>query len=170
MPNFVAAALLQYYRGLKWGALPVGFWTGWNCSVLPSIAFSVQIAMVVTLQKYRNAGCTGSGLHRNCKSQGAEPDESPYASCSPQLHPSGCNHFRTNRSKPYDRISCCREHLQYSWYRKPFRVDCIKANDYPVIMGITIFYAAFYMLIVLLVDLAYSLIDPRIRLAKGKES
>ena len=47
-------------------------------------------------------------------------------------------------------------------------VDCIKANDYPVIMGITIFYAAFYMLIVLLVDLAYSLIDPRIRLAKGK--
>ena len=38
------------------------------------------------------------------------------------------------------------------------------------IMGITIFYAAFYMLIVLLVDLAYSLIDPRIRLAKGKES
>ena len=37
-------------------------------------------------------------------------------------------------------------------------VDCIKANDYPVIMGITIFYAAFYMLIVLLVDLAYSLI------------
>ena len=49
-------------------------------------------------------------------------------------------------------------------------VDCIKANDYPVIMGITIFYAAFYMLIVLLVDLAYSLIDPRIRLAKGKES
>ena len=69
----------------------------------------------------RNAGCTGSGLHRNCKSQGAEPDESPYASCSPQLHPSGCNHFRTNRSKPYDRISCCREHFQYSWYRKPFR-------------------------------------------------
>ena len=49
-------------------------------------------------------------------------------------------------------------------------VDCITANDYPVIMGITIFYAAFYMLIVLLVDLAYSLIDPRIRLAKGKES
>lgn len=49
-------------------------------------------------------------------------------------------------------------------------VDCIKSNDYPVIMGITIFYAAFYMLIVLLVDLAYSLIDPRIRLAKGKES
>ena len=49
-------------------------------------------------------------------------------------------------------------------------VDCIKANDYPVIMGITIFYAAFYMLIVLLVDLAYSLIDPIIRLAKGKES
>ena len=49
-------------------------------------------------------------------------------------------------------------------------VDCIKANDYPVIMGITIFYAAFYMMIVLLVDVIYSLIDPRIRLARGKEN
>ena len=37
-------------------------------------------------------------------------------------------------------------------------------------MGITVFYAAFYMLIVLLVDVVYSLIDPRIRLARGKEN
>lgn len=36
VPNFVAAALLQYFIGLKWGILPVGFWTNWDCSVLPS--------------------------------------------------------------------------------------------------------------------------------------
>ena len=35
VPNFVAAALLQYYIGLKWGALPVGFWTGWQQLWLP---------------------------------------------------------------------------------------------------------------------------------------
>ncbi len=122
VPNFVAAALLQYYIGLKWGAL-----AGWILDWLELFRIAVHCAFVqcnsygCPFYAYRNAGCTGSGLHRNCKSQGAEPDESPYASCSPQLHPSGCNYFRTNRSKPYDRISCCREHLQYSWYRKPFR-------------------------------------------------
>ena len=48
-------------------------------------------------------------------------------------------------------------------------VDCIKGNDYPVIMGITIFYAAFYMFVILIVDLLYSVIDPRIRLSKDME-
>ena len=48
-------------------------------------------------------------------------------------------------------------------------VDCIKGNDYPVIMGITVFYASFYMLVILLVDIIYSLIDPRIRLSKEQE-
>ena len=47
VPNFVAAALLQYYIGLKWGVLPVGFWTGWNCSVLPSIALSFSATAMV---------------------------------------------------------------------------------------------------------------------------
>ena len=40
VPNFVVAALLQYFVGLKWGILPVAFWTNWFCSVLPSIALS----------------------------------------------------------------------------------------------------------------------------------
>ncbi|MBW7460490.1 ABC transporter permease, partial [Paenibacillus sepulcri] len=48
-------------------------------------------------------------------------------------------------------------------------VDSIKMNDYSTIMGITIFYSAFYVLVMLIVDVLYSLIDPRIRLAGGKE-
>ena len=40
VPNFVAAALLQYFIGLKWGVLPIAFWTSWSCSILPSIALS----------------------------------------------------------------------------------------------------------------------------------
>ena len=42
VPNFVAAALLQYYVGLKLGWLPIGFWKSWSCSVLPSIALCFQ--------------------------------------------------------------------------------------------------------------------------------
>lgn len=45
-------------------------------------------------------------------------------------------------------------------------VNGVSNRDYTLITGVTVFYAAFYIFMVLLVDVAYSLIDPRIRLAK----
>lgn len=42
-------------------------------------------------------------------------------------------------------------------------VISITNRDYPTIMGVTIFYAAFLMIMILIVDLLYGLIDPRIR-------
>jgi ABC-type dipeptide/oligopeptide/nickel transport system permease component len=38
--------------------------------------------------------------------------------------------------------------------------------DYPMIMGVTIFYGAFLVIMNFLVDIVYGLIDPRIRVAK----
>ncbi|MDC7243727.1 MAG: ABC transporter permease [Sphaerochaetaceae bacterium] len=40
-------------------------------------------------------------------------------------------------------------------------------RDYTMIMGITMFYAVMYIAMVLLVDIAYSWIDPRIKLGKN---
>ncbi|MFH1693605.1 MAG: ABC transporter permease [Bacillota bacterium] len=45
-------------------------------------------------------------------------------------------------------------------------VSSVSNRDYTMIVGVTVFYAAFYIVMVLLVDIAYSLIDPRIRLGK----
>ena len=45
-------------------------------------------------------------------------------------------------------------------------VQSITARDYPVIMGTTIFLAAFVILMNLLVDLLYKVVDPRINLGK----
>lgn len=45
-------------------------------------------------------------------------------------------------------------------------VESVTNRDYTTIMGMTVFYAAFYIVMVLLVDVAYGLIDPRIRLGK----
>jgi oligopeptide transport system permease protein len=45
-----------------------------------------------------------------------------------------------------------------------FFVDSITTRDYPLIMGTTIFLAALIIFMNLLVDIAYSIIDPRIKL------
>lgn len=42
-------------------------------------------------------------------------------------------------------------------------VISITNRDYPTIMGVTIFFAAFLMIMILIVDILYGLIDPRIK-------
>jgi len=49
-----------------------------------------------------------------------------------------------------------------------FFVESVSNRDYPLIMGITIFYAVILMVSRLLADIAYVLVDPRIRLSGGK--
>ena len=43
----------------------------------------------------------------------------------------------------------------------------ILVNDYPTIMGITIMYSLMLLIIILIVDILYGLIDPRMRQVKG---
>lgn len=42
-------------------------------------------------------------------------------------------------------------------------VDSVTNLDYPLIMGLTVFYGAFLVIMNLIVDVLYGLIDPRIR-------
>ncbi len=49
-----------------------------------------------------------------------------------------------------------------------FFIQSIGQNDYTMIMGLTIFYATFLIFMNFVVDILYGVIDPRIRLAKGK--
>ena len=43
-------------------------------------------------------------------------------------------------------------------------VTSVSNRDYTVIIGMTVFYATFYIIMVFFVDIAYSFIDPRIKL------
>src|SRR5699024_9610293 len=45
-------------------------------------------------------------------------------------------------------------------------VESINQRDYPVIMGTTVFYSAFLIIMLFLVDLAYGILDPRIQIHK----
>lgn len=45
-------------------------------------------------------------------------------------------------------------------------VEAVQQLDYTVIMGTTVFYGAFLVLMVLLVDIVYGFADPRIRVSR----
>ena len=46
-------------------------------------------------------------------------------------------------------------------------MQAVQQLDYTVIMGTTVFYGAFLVFMVILVDIAYGLVDPRIRVAQA---
>ena len=48
-----------------------------------------------------------------------------------------------------------------------YYVQAVQQLDYTVIMGLTVFFGAYLVAMVILVDIVYGLIDPRIRLGKG---
>jgi oligopeptide transport system permease protein len=48
-------------------------------------------------------------------------------------------------------------------------VTAIQSNDYNVVISLSFIYSAMYIGIMLVVDLLYGIIDPRIRLAKGDD-
>lgn len=45
-------------------------------------------------------------------------------------------------------------------------IDSIANRDYPVIMGVTVFYSSVLVIMLFLVDIAYGFLDPRIRLGR----
>lgn len=49
-------------------------------------------------------------------------------------------------------------------------VDAVLKRDYPIIQGVLLVFSAVYILVNLLVDLSYSLIDPRIRIDQVRPS
>lgn len=50
-----------------------------------------------------------------------------------------------------------------------YYVNSIYARDYTMVLGITVFYSALLVLMNILVDIAYAIIDPRIKLTEIKE-
>lgn len=45
-------------------------------------------------------------------------------------------------------------------------VESINHRDFPVIMGTTVFYSSFLIIMLFLVDIAYGILDPRIKVNK----
>ncbi|WP_075618916.1 ABC transporter permease [Paenisporosarcina indica] len=168
IPNFVFAALLQYYVGLKWGILPVAFWESYDSSILPTIALSMMvIALIARFMRNEMLEVLQQDYILTAKSKGLS-----------QMNVI-IRHTLRNSMIPIITIlgpitvslltgSLVIENIFGVPGIGSLFVDSIKVNDYTTIMGLTLFYSAFYILTILVVDLLYGIVDPRIRLTGSK--
>ncbi|MEH7344257.1 oligopeptide ABC transporter permease [Bacillus sp. JJ1532] len=167
VPNFVFAGLLQYWVGVRLQWLPVAFWEGFEYSILPTISLSVfVIATIARFMRTEMLEVLGQDFIITAKAK-------------------GLNHFSIilkhglrNAAIPIVTILgpltvnlmtgtlVIEKIFSVPGLGEQF-VKSIMTNDFSVIMGVTLFYSILFIGVVLIVDILYGLIDPRIRLSGG---
>lgn len=169
IPSFVFAGLLQYYVGVELGWLPVAFWRGPEYTILPTIALAMfPISIAARFMRTEMIDVLGSDYIMLAKAKGATSFEVAV------------KHALRNALIPVITVlgpltvslmtgSLVIEKIFGIPGLGEQFVKSVNVNDYPVIMGTTILFAALFIFVILVVDLLYGLIDPRIRLAGGKK-
>lgn len=169
IPSFVFAGLLQYYIAVKLGWLPVAFWRGFEYSILPTIALAMfPLATTARFVRTEMVEVLESDYIVLAKAKGASWFEIAF------------KHALRNALIPVITVMgplvvslmtgslVIEKIFGIPGIGEQF-VKSIQVNDYPVIMGTTLLFAILFVTVILIVDLLYGIIDPRIRLAGGKD-
>ena len=169
VPSFILAGLFQYYLSFKAGWFPVSGWKGFSYTILPSVAIALTHAGFI-------AKLTRSSM----------------------LEQNNSDYVKLARAKGIGKWTVVVKHslrnalLPVVTYLGPLSagvitgsfiieqifaipglgrhfVTSISNRDYTVIMGTTVFYSIILLLAVLIVDILYGIIDPRIKLKGAKK-
>jgi oligopeptide transport system permease protein len=169
VPSFVLAPVLQYWFGLKLGWFPVAYFESWIYSVLPSLALSVFVVSTVA---------------RFMRTEMLEVIGQDYITLARSKGLSGLavilKHVIRNAMIPLVTVmapltiyiitgSLVIEQIFVVPGVGELFVQSVVVNDYSVILGTTIFFSVLFILALLIQDILYGVIDPRIRVAGAKE-
>lgn len=164
VPNFVLAVLLQYYIGLKLGWFPIAGWGEAAQTIMPTIALSVgPLAETARFIRTEMVDTLSSDYVELGKAKGLSRIEAIRKhtlrnSMIPLVTLIG----------PYAVALMTGSMVIENIFNIPGIGEqftkSILTNDYPTIMGVSMVYCFGLVVILLLTDIVYSLIDPRIRL------
>lgn len=170
IPSFVFAGVLQYVIAVKLEWLPVAFWESPKHHLLPAVALSSVV--IATLARY-------------IRTELVEVFEQEYILMAKIKGISKWaiifRHSVRNALIPVITMMgplavgiitgslVIEQIFAIPGLGEQF-VQSILQNDYPMIMGLTMFYSFLFLTMVFIIDLLYGIIDPRIRLAGGKNN
>lgn len=168
VPSFVLATLFQYYLGYKTGWFPPVGWGELKQIVLPSLALSAYpIAQVTRLMRTSMLDVLSQDYIRTARAKGLPG----YLIITRHAMRNALLPVITYLGPFFAYILTGNFVVEYV-FNIPgigqFFVTSINNRDYPTIMGITILYCTLLVVFNLLVDIAYTLVDPRIKLTSQK--
>lgn len=169
VPSFIFAAVLIQLFAFTWPVLPAALWKGPAYVILPALALAAQpTAFIMRLTRSSLVDALGQDYIRTARSRGIGSWSLLY------------RHALRNALLP---VVSYIGPLAAALMTGSFIVETIFAipglgrhfvtsiynRDYTVILGITIFYSFLIMMMNLLVDIIYPLLDPRITVDSRKE-
>jgi oligopeptide transport system permease protein len=167
IPNFVFAVLLQYIFAIKLGILPIAKWETFASTILPTVALAmspladsarfIRTEMVEVLHSDYVELARAKGLSRweIAFKHGLRNSLIPLLTL---LGPLAVGLM--TGSLVVENI------FAIPGIGEQF-VKSIMTNDYPTIMAVTILYSAMLVFVILVVDILYGIVDPRIRVSEG---
>jgi oligopeptide transport system permease protein len=169
VPTFVLGPILQYWLGVKLGLFPIAFFESWIYSVLPSLALSVFVVSTVA---------------RFIRSEMLEVMGQDYITLARAKGLSGLaviiRHVLRNSLIPLVTVVApltvyiitgslvVEKIFSVPGIGEQF-VTSVFVSDYSMILGTTLFFSVMFILALLIQDLLYGIIDPRIRVSGAKE-
>ena len=166
VPNFVLSSLLQYVFAIKLHILPVARWGSYEHLILPTIALAaLPIAYIARLTRSNMVEVLQQDYIRTARAKGLPPFRIAI------------RHALRNAILPVVSYlgpiitsiltgSFMVEKIFAIPGLGQWMIHSINGRDYPMIMGLTIFFSSFLMIAMFLIDILYTLLDPRIRFQK----
>ncbi|PFA67088.1 peptide ABC transporter permease [Bacillus sp. AFS015802] len=166
IPNFVMATLLIQQVAVNWEILPVATWTSWRHMILPTLALATgPMAIIARLTRSSMLEVLTQDYIRTARAKGLSPVKIVVKHALRNALLPVVTVLGTLAAGILTGTFVIEQIFAIPGMGKYF-VESINQRDYPVIMGTTVFYSAFLIIMLFLVDLAYGFLDPRIKLHK----
>jgi len=169
VPGFVLAALLVDVFAMKLGWLPAAMWNDWTNRILPTIALAAMpMAFITRLTRSSMLDVLGQDYIKTAKAKGLGTGYILFKHALPNALIPVVTYVG-----PMVASILTGSFVIETIFAIPglgsYFVTSIYNRDYTVILGVTIFYSAIIILMNMLVDIIYPLLDPRINIDERED-
>ncbi len=169
VPSFILAGLLQYYLSFKAGWFPVSGWKGFTYTILPAVAIAITHAgFIAKLTRSSMLEQTNSDYVKLARAKGLGKWTIVFKHTLRNALLPVVTYLGPLFAGVITGSFVIEQIFAIPGLGRHF-VTSITNRDYTVIMGTTVFYAIILLFAVLIVDILYSVIDPRIKLKGAKK-
>jgi len=164
IPSFVMATGIIYIFSAKFNVLPSNGLTSWKHMIGPVIALSgFSLSFVARLTRSSMLEVLQQDYIRTARAKGLSNNKVIYKHALKNALIPVVTYLGPMIATLLTGSFVIEKVFAIPGMGKHF-VESVGNRDYTVLMGITIFYALFLIVMVLLVDILYSFIDPRIKM------
>ena len=168
VPSFVVAALLIYVLSTKLHLLPAAMWNGWRYEIMPALALSgMPMSFIARLTRSSMLDILSQDYIKTARAKGLSWSKVLIKHALPNSLIPVVTYLGPMTASILTGSFVIETIFAIPGLGQYF-VTSIYNRDYTVILGVTIFYSVIVIVLNMVVDLLYPLLNPRIKIGEEK--